>query len=183
MLGQDQDQQSSMALVLINPQQLKLNQTLVHLIPRNPALLAWSFAVWVVLLSPTERSLFINLLYWIWCQTWWLEQVIGVVCFSNILQESPEALVKSRFPVLQMCSRIYVLPKLKDYIITKSLLTYSSHSLCSVGCTQAGMAGIQEASKALLSCPGSVQKGHSPAFTGSAPVKDKGTMCGNDLKR
>ncbi|KAI1237356.1 hypothetical protein IHE44_0014621, partial [Lamprotornis superbus] len=46
MPGQGQEQQYSVALVPINAQQLKLNQTLVHLIPRNPALLVWSFAVW-----------------------------------------------------------------------------------------------------------------------------------------
>lgn len=43
----------------------------------------------------------------------------GVVCLSNILQESPEALGKSKSPVLQMCSRIYIFPELKDYVIAE----------------------------------------------------------------
>lgn len=48
MPGQEQGQQYSVALVSANPQQLKLNQTFLHLIPRNPALLVGSFAARVV---------------------------------------------------------------------------------------------------------------------------------------
>lgn len=99
----------------------------------------------------------------------------GVVCLSSILQESPEALGKSKSPVLQMCSRIYIFPELKDYVIAESLLSHSSH-LCPVGCTQTGMAGIQEA---LLSCPDLGKRGHSLAIKVFAPVKHTGAICGN----
>lgn len=91
--------------------------------------------------------------------------------------------MKSRFPVQQMHSKTSFLPKLEDCIITKSLVSRSSYSLCPVD-RQASVAVIQKVSKGLLSCPGLgvVVVSLCCFYRASATVKDEGTVCESDVK-
>jgi len=89
--------------------------------------------------------------------------------------------VKSKFPVLQMHSKISFLPNLKNCIITKSLLTHFSYSLCPAD-KQTDMAVIQKASEALLGSPGSRWGSLSCFCRASATVRDEGAVCGSDVK-
>lgn len=100
-----------------------------------------------------------------------LSELQEVVCCSNILQQSTEALVNSRFPVLQINSKISFSPQLKHYIITSSLLF-----ILLIPSGQTNVAVNQAISRALLSIH---DLGRSLLLLQSIC---KGTLCGSDEK-